>query len=287
MSVRKTLAFLFICLLGAVRTAHAQPEQEPDVQWAYASFFGTGWYKINDQRSAFIVRTAPRWYFGEAGIGDDGKREIGYVLRLPLTLGLNQFDFGDIPGIVDPDNYATASINVGFDVDIPVTERLSLRPNIEAGYGTILGESDYAWVYRGELRSRYRFSPGDIGWTLHGALGYAGHTPKSGSSDDFTYLSIAAELGHATRWRRKGGEQVNLHWQLGYTDFLDGLDFESAESNLTSVGNYWQIAASLAMEERPFRIWRLNFDRLGIGFNFSPSGEHEAIKLIFRSAYEL
>ena len=33
---------------------------EPAIHWAYASFFGTGWYKINDQRSSFIMRAPLR-----------------------------------------------------------------------------------------------------------------------------------------------------------------------------------------------------------------------------------
>ena len=277
---------LIAVLLWGACPVFAQDDPEPNVQWAYASFFGTGWYKIDDQRSAFVVRGTPRWSFGEAEIDENGKRSIGYILRLPLTLGLNQFEIADLPGIIDPDNFATASINVGFDVDIPINRRFSLRPNVEVGYGTVINESEWAWVYRAEARARYRFQPGDIGWTLHGAFGWAGHTPDVGNSDSFRYLSTTVERGHATGWQTKGGDKINLHWQIGYTDFLDSLAFENQATNAISVGNYWQVAASVANAERPIRIWRLKFDRLGLGYNFSPSGEHRAIRLIFRSSYD-
>ncbi len=64
-----------------------------------------------------------------------------------MTLGLAKLEFEDIPGILDPGNLTTASLNFSADADILVTTRLSLRPSAEVGYGRVLGESDYAWTY--------------------------------------------------------------------------------------------------------------------------------------------
>lgn len=282
---RVVLTVLFA--LWADQSAVAQTEPEPDVQWAYASFFGTGWYRIDDQRNAFIVRGTPRWQFGEAGFDESGQRQIGYTLRLPLTLGLKRSDFTDLPGTIDPDNFATVGINLGFDADIPVSRHLSLRPNAELGYGTVINDSEYAWIYRGEIRSRYEFQPNDPGWTAHAALGYAGHTPNHGRSDSFSYVTLAVERSHKTRWQTSEGERIQLHWQLGYTDFIDELDFNSNSTGQYSTGHTWQIAVSLAKTDQPFRFWRLKFDRLGLGYHFSPSSEHQAITLVFRSIYDL
>ena len=109
--------FVIAAVPGAPDRVAAQELIEPTRHWAYASFFGTGWYKINDQRSAFILRATPRWTVGDAGLSDDGTREFAYTLRVPLTIGFANLDFEDIPGILDPENYTTAGIGFSLDVD--------------------------------------------------------------------------------------------------------------------------------------------------------------------------
>ena len=135
-------SILILALLGPAAPANAQDLIEPTRHWAYASFFGTGWYKINDQRSTFILRASPRWTVGDASISEGGEREIAYTFRVPLTMGFANLDFEGIPGFLDPDNYTTASVGFSVDADIPITRRFSVRPSGEVGYGTILDESE-------------------------------------------------------------------------------------------------------------------------------------------------
>ncbi len=260
---------------------------EPTTHWAYASFFGTGWYKINDERSAFILRVAPRWTIGEAGIDDQGNREIAYTLRVPMTLGLAKLDFEDIPGILDPDNLTTASLNFSVDADIPVTTRFSLRPSAEVGYGTILGESDSARTYKGEIRSRYTFQSGKLDWGLVGGLGLVGHDPNEGRSDDFTYLAVGTEFAYPVNWPRSKNDQTMLYWHVLYTEFFDKVEFETSVEKLDSIANYWQVGLALGKNREPVRLWFLKFDRLGLAYNFSTTGELRGIKFVFRSMYDL
>ena len=260
---------------------------EPTTHWAYASFFGTGWYKINDERSAFILRVSPRWTFGEASIDNQGKREIAYTFRVPMTLGLAKLEFEDIPGILDPDNLTTASLNFSVDADIPVTKRFSLRPSAEIGYGTVLGESDSAWTYKGEIRSRYTFQSGKLDWGLIGGLGLVGYEPNEGPSDDFTYLAAGLEFEYPVNWPRSKNDQTMLYWHVLYTDFIDEIEFETGVEELDSVANYWQIGLALGKNREPVRLWFLKFDRLGLAYNFSTTGELRGIKFVFRSMYDL
>ena len=39
-------------------------------------------------------------------------------------------------------------------------------------------------------------------------------------------------------------------------------------------------------EDEPIKLWFLRFDRLGLAYNISPSGELRGIKFVFRSLYE-
>ncbi len=274
-------------LFLAPQESRSQELIDPTVHWAYASFFGTGWYKINDERSAFMLRVAPRWSVGEAGIDEDGKREIAYTLRLPITMGITKLDFDDIPGIIDPDNLSTASLNVSVDADIPVTGRFSVRPSAEVGYGQVLGESDSAWTYKGAVQGRYTFQSGKLDWSLLGGLGLVGFEPNEGLSDHFTYLTGGAEFSYPVNWPRSKNDQTMLYWHVSYTGFLDEIEFQTRTGELDFVDNYWQVGMALGKRKEPIRLWFLKFDRLGLAYNFSSSGELRGVKFVFASAYDL
>jgi hypothetical protein len=287
MSLPYVASLLLLSLLLMLNAARSQDLVEPTIHWAYASYFGTGWYKINDQRSAFILQTAPRWNYSEAGFDEDGNREIGYTFRVPVTIGLSNLDFEDIPGIVDPGNVVSLSVKFGVDADIPVTDRFSIRPNADFGYGAILDESIYAWTYRAEIRSKYSFEFGKLDWALLGALGYVGYTPNEGSSDDFNYVTIAAEFGYPINWPQIENDQTMLYWHAGYTDFIDVAKFKTGVDERDSVDSIWQIGVAMGRRREPVRIWFLKFDRLGLGYKYSDSSEHRGISIIFRSLYDL
>jgi hypothetical protein len=288
-AVRSLRAIVALIALGGAVGATAQdaPEFSPRVNWAYASYFGTGWYKVSDQRSAFIMRAAPRWQFGEAGFDDDGSRRIAYTVRVPLTLGLSRLDFEDVPGLIDPGNLATFSINSSVDADIPVTRRFSIRPSAEIGYGTVIGESDRALTWRAQLRGRYRFDSERVERALLGEVGLSGYDPNEGRSDDFGFVSIGMELGFPVDWFPSDGDQTMLYGHVIYTDFVNELDFGSDIGSLDAVASVWEAGLAIGRRENPIRIWRLNFDRLGLGFKSSPQSDLRGIKFIFRSFYEL
>ena len=286
---RWLLTGAWVLLLWSTDTPAQTPQQQllSDFNFAYASFFGTGWYKISDEREAFVIRAAPRWEMTEASLDEQGNREIGYTFRLPFTVGLARLEFDDIPGIVDPDNFSAMSVGMAFDADIPVNERLSVRPGAELGYATVIDQSEYSWNYRLEVRARYKFEPDAINWALFGSFGVVGDVPSEGSSGSFVFASIAAEFEHGTRWSTRSGKPLFFYWHVSYTDYLDEVEIGAGTPNLESIGNYWQVGASLGRKNDPIRIWRLEFDRLGLGYNYSTSNDLRGITLFFRSLYEL
>jgi hypothetical protein len=284
--------YVLACMITAAlflapQESRSQDLIDPTVHWAYASFFGTGWYRINDERSAFMLRVTPRWSVGEAGIDKEGNREIAYTFRLPMTLGVANFDFEDIPGIIDPDNFSTASLNFGVDADIPVTRRFSARPSIEVGYGQVLGESDSAWTYKGAVQGRYTFQSGRLDWSLLGGLGVAGYKPNEGPSDYFSFLKGGAEFGYPVSWPRSKNDQTMLYWHVTYTNFLDEIEFKTGIEELDAIASFWQVGMALGKRKEPIRLWFLKFDRLGLAYNFSSSGELRGVKFVFASAYDL
>lgn len=270
---------LAIALSIAPQTGVAQ-EIEPYVHWAYASYLGTGWYKVGDERSAFIMRAAPRWQRGEAGYDENGKRELAYTFRVPMTLGLTKLDFDDIPGIIDSENFSTASINFGMDVDIPITERYSIRPHMDAGYGTVLNESESALTYMIGIKSRYKMASEKLDWSLLLDVVHAGYDARITGTDDFAAVSIGAEFAYPLN-------RTTLYWHANYVDFIDKVKFVTGFNQIDSVSNYIQLGMAMGKRDGPIRIWFLKFDRLGLAYNYSTTGDMRGVKFVFRSLYDL
>ena len=274
------------CGFWHMGAATAQEAPEPTVHWAYASYFGTGWYRISDQQSAFIANFAPtlasgqtRWFGGRDG-------EAVYSIRVPVTVGLTRLDFEDVAGILDPENFSTVSAGLRADVDVPVTERFSWRPSVQLSYGTVIGESEYAWTYRGDVRARYTFSSGDLDWALIGAAGLVGYDANGGTDDAFTYAALGAEFSYPLPWFASKDSRTLLYWHLLYTDFLNRMEVEGHSDQFEEVTNYWQAGVAFGKEDRPIKLWFLQFDRLGLAYDVSPSGELRGIKFVFHSLYE-
>ena len=284
---RQRSASLILCgLLLLASPAFSQEAETPTVHWAYASFFGTGWYKINDQQSAFIANFAPLWksepatWFGEGGEG------ITYSLRVPITVGVARLDFDDVPGILDPDNFSTTSIGLRADLDVPITERFSVRPNAQVSYGTVIGESVYAWTYRGDVRARYRLGSRDKDRALVAAAGVVAFDANTGVDDSFTYATLAAEFTQPLRRFSSKDSEVLLHWHLAYTQFPNRPKAPGRLGQLDEISNYWQVGLAYARKGEEIRLWFLTFERLGLACDISPSSDLRGIKFVFRSLYD-
>ena len=281
---------LVFTVLGAA-SLHADPasSQEaptPSVHWAYASFFGTGWYKITDQQSAFIANFAPRWTTGDTGWSKVADQQAVFTVRIPVTLGVAQLDFEDVSGTLDPENFSAVSTGLRADLDLPVTTRLSVRPSIQLSWGTVIGENDHAWTYRGDVRGRYTIGSGNLDWALIGAAGLVGYDGNRGADDSFSYATLGAEFAYPVRWFSSAESQTLLYWHVLYADFLNRVEVQSDLGQTVEVTNYWQAGLAFGKQDKPLRVWFLQFDRLGLAYDISPSGELRGIKFVFNSLYD-
>ena len=84
-----TLAFLMYIISGNLlaQATEFQSREDParQVHWAMGAFFGTGWYKVDDNRSMYIFRIPPRQTLRESSIDEEGKRKLGIEIQYPLT----------------------------------------------------------------------------------------------------------------------------------------------------------------------------------------------------------
>ena len=264
------LALLSTALLLFFAESRAQESGASSVPWAYGAYFGTGWYRVAGDRDIYVIRYTPRWEYREAGFTEDGTREIGIEFRFPITFGLDNFSYDDLVGSADLDNLTSLSVTPGIDITIPITEKWSLKPFAAVGWGSAFNKGESVLTYWGGVKSRYSFQHGKLDWALLNSVTYVGHKPSIGPSDDF----------------KLGGEQVLLSWHAMYTTFEDDLEQLIDDNQSVPITDQWEFGASIRKDDNPIKIWWLSFDRLGLAYRFSTSGDFKGISFVFRSIFD-
>jgi hypothetical protein len=251
------------------------------VHWAYSSFFGTGWYRVEDARSVFVIRAPIRQILRESSFTETGSRKLGVEIRYPLTIGMH--DIEDLGGIIENDNFATASFTPGIELEIPINQRWYLRTLAHVGWGSDLGNDDSAWIYYAGIKSRYVFPAKNHQWSLLNGLYYAGYTPDEGRSDHLAVAQIGVELLQPLKKATIKGEPIDLHWTFMYSFLGNELHFNLPDGSFDPIQDQMEVSLQMSFRNRPFRVWFFDVQRLGLGYQFSTSGEFTAITFSMRS----
>lgn len=278
--------FFSACLLFSFAESRAQETPASTVPWAYGAYFGTGWYRIDGDREIYVFRYTPRWEYREASFSEDGTRTIGIEFRFPITAGLDNFSYDDLVGSVDPDNLTSLSVTPGIDITVPITEKWQLRPFAAVGWGGTFNNSESVLTYWGGVKSRYSSQHGKLDWALLNSVTYVGHTPSEGPSDDFWPIMAALEFDYPLGNLKLGGEQSILNWYGMYTTFENRLENRLDDDSSVQITDQWEFGISIHKEHTPIKIWWFKYDRLGLAYRFSTSGDFKGISFVFRGVFD-
>ncbi len=272
---------VFLTLGPRESLAGEKSDFEP-VNWAYSSFFGTGWYQIKDARSVFVLRIPPRQTLRKSSISETGERKFGIEIKYPLTIGLH--DVEDLGGIIENDNFGTVAFAPGVELEIPVNQRWYLRPFAHIGWGKELEVGDSAWIYSVGIKSSYTFpSRTKYEWSLLNSFYYAGYTPDRGRSDYLAVAEVGVELLHPLNNAKLIGRPIDLHWYLMYSFLGNELHFNLPDGSFDPISDQLEIGLQMSFRDGPFEFWIFKVHRLGLGYSFSSSGEFSAITFSMRS----
>ncbi|MCX2982311.1 hypothetical protein EYC98_15720 [Halieaceae bacterium IMCC14734] len=278
------LAAALLMVLSAVATAGTSGTDGGNLHWAYSSFFGTGVYRVGDNKSVTVLNPTARWRYTEADYEQGGERQLGWNFRLPMAVGLHRFDLDDIPGIVDPDNVGSISVTPGVDLDIPVTERWTLRPSANLGWGSLTDGSESAWTYWLGINSRYRFNTGNLQWALLNSLSYVGYNPSQDRNEDMFPLMTGLEFAYPLPWKL-AQNPLEVNWHVTYTVYHNNLDYIVQRQQIVKAVDQWQAGIALGRQGQRLQFWRFKFDRVGLTFNRA-GNDVSGVKLYFRSVFD-
>jgi hypothetical protein len=283
-------AFLILLILISVpsfvkaQAVARDPESVRQVHWAMGAFFGTGWYEVDDNRSVFVFRIPPRQTIRKSGWDENGKRKIGVEIHYPLSFGLHNFD--DIPDFVDFDNYGTVTFTPGVQVEIPVNLKWSLRPYAHIGGGYERESGKWAGIWYGGIKSRYLLGESKkLRWSLLNAIYYAGYKPEFEERGRYGSVMGGLEFNQPLGSLTLRGDPLRLNWHVTYNYLFDRLNFHVEQDTVESIQDQWEIGLALALENKPLKIWFMNFEHIGLSYKRSSNGHYRAISVNLRSPF--
>jgi len=280
---------LQIFLLGILfpGEGRAQQEEAPvdfsEINWAYATAFGTGVYRVRDDLDVFILHMQPSWTKKIAWNKLFGARPVLLEIRFPLTFGVHSYHFeGILEEFLDLD-IRQVSFAPGAVIELPMSGRWTLRPYGHLGWGTqTRGEKDSAWIYWGGIKSRLKFSFAGQSFGLLNGLTVYGYKPSFGASQDFSELLTGLE------WDIPLGK---LHWQeeplflkthFVYYYYLDHLKFIYEFETPPELSWQWEIGLSLGKKSK-IKIWFFSFERIGVAYRYGR--DTRGIRIYTRSTF--
>jgi hypothetical protein len=279
----------FLCLILAAPVLQAQAvlpagsEPPKQVHWAVGAFFGTGWYRVDDNRSVYVLRIPPRQTLSRASLDEDGNRQLGIEVQYPVSLGLNRLD--EIPDFVEFDNYSTISFTPGVQVEVPINPRWSLRPYAHVGYGWESETQEGAAIWYGGVKSRYLLSDSRSRWSLLNGLFFAGYKPEFEDRGQYASFMTGLEAKHPIQSFRLDDDPLYLNWYLTYDWFFDELSFHIDAERVESFRDQWELGLALGKRDAPIKIWFMSFEHIGLAYRWSSDANFNAITVNFRSPF--
>lgn len=278
MPIKALIRSLAICLHAAVAlsTAHAaetRASSEADlINFAFARYLGTGFYTTGDSR-VFVLQIPLTHTLREI---DLERRESGYMLRLPLTIGLVDFENivdGEIPDIED---VGTISLVPGVEYLYPVKSNWSLQPFIDLGLAHDLHNDINVRVFGVGMKSFAWFGHGNNTLLLGNRLLYASeNTIDIDGSSDFAVFETGLDYHIPTEMSVLGHFfNVSLYYVNHY--YLNDLVFVRILNNPIQLSSSNEFGFTFSL---PQVSWLPDDPRLGFGVQIS--GDIRVYRVVF------
>jgi hypothetical protein len=259
-----------------VLTGSVASGQEPEdiYHWAYSAAFGTGTYRIGDDR-VFVIRVSPQYELGK--IADE---QITVNFRLPITAGIQDLDL-DIEGIAD--SISTLSFVPGLQLEYPVTDRWMLKMFGHYGWGWDLSGDEKANIHFGGVNSRYALRTDEtLGVDLLNSLQWYGYRTSNDQSDRFARMITGLEAN----WPLEGwtiyDRQIYFKPHILHFWYFDNIGFRQIFDQPVELKEEVEIGLALGIKER-MSVLIFKVDRIGIGYRIG--NESRGIRFYLSSVF--
>jgi hypothetical protein len=240
------LALLALIVVGGPgNPIRVQAAEDNTINYAYATWIGTGYYRVKNQR-VWVFR-APLSYT----LRETNREDWGLDLLLPVTFGVNEF-------MDDDETVASATFVPGLMVSYPVLDNWWLKPFAQFGVGNDFSSGELAYIYAAGIKSLVRFELDGFDIELGNALVMAENTSSErGRDNGFSMGEIGLNVRLPLDFKVQN-KPTNLNIFTVYTEFLNSLDFFQAPNDEIDINRLYKFGLALGVDG--------NLDILGFAF---------------------
>jgi hypothetical protein len=261
-STRKIQSSVLICLFtacflladGYATMAISDVDNEELVNYAFATWIGSGIYRTGDRKMA-ILRVPLRYT-----LRTPEEAVPGLKLLLPLTIGYYDYDDSAV-------NFGTGSFVPGLEFAVPVNKNWTLKPFGQFGVGKDTGGGNLVYIYGGGVRSLVSIPYNKFTFGIGNSLILADERDKDGDiGSEFNMFEAGLDIKHPLGVSI-GGRQLDAGLYFVVSRFFNGYEFVEPDGDSDSIKTLFEVGITLGAKE-PFNIWKVNLDRIGIDFRF-------------------
>jgi len=249
------------------------------LHWAYSAAYGTGFYRIGEDK-VFVAKVEAKIKLG--WLQNQG---VDTTLKLPVTFGLQNFDLGEVGDILDlVSSLKTVTFVPGLAFDLPIKGSWILKPYVHYGMGARLSGGERAQIHYFGINSWLELpSIGDFRLHLFNGLQWFGQNPNRGSSDGFARVVTGLEgnirLGHLAI----SGRSLYFKPHIVHYWYFDSLGFSQIFDPPVEIRQEFEVALAVGIEER-ISLKLFSFDRLGIAYK--GGGDIHGIRIYISSIFQ-
>jgi len=259
---RHVCSFLIIVVFTALlifadgydTNAIADVDNEELVNYAFATWIGSGIYRSGDRKMA-ILRIPLRYE-----LRTPEEAVPGVKLLLPVTLGY--YDYRN--SAVD---FGTGAFVPGVELAFPVNNNWTLKPFGQFGVGKDTGNGNLVYIYGAGLRSLVSVPYNKYTFSIGNSLILADERDKHGDiGSGFNMFEAGLDIRHplGTSFR---GRDLDASVYCVVSRFFNSYEFVEPDGDSDNINTLFEVGLTLGTDE-PFNIWKVSLDRIGIDYRF-------------------
>jgi len=262
---QSALSAILLLMLAAVASAQTPAETQTDeavgqsLNYVFATDLGSGVYEL-DGRTLQIYR-----FTYEKELREVDEDTLGVRFVMPLTFGFFDFTPLDVLSEGIPTRVDSFSLVPGFELDYLMENDWHLVPYARGGVSVASSSVD-GWLYgvgvRVERERRWRgwdtFARSELNFS---GVGYRQDLP----ADEFVRFRQGISLARGMKWKIRGREV-----EFGMYGIFDLILDPPTAPVVDGHREPLQAEFGVTVNTRPpFKIWRWDAPRLGIGYRFA------------------
>jgi len=263
------LLVVLLPLAGAPAVCQTPGEADlPKVNVPFVMHYGVGSFSAGQQtlrafsaRATFKLRSYQRDRWG---------------LRLRLTGVIATYDFRSVTDLT-VDNLQTVAFVPGLEFQVPLGDRVTLRPFQDLGLGRALDDGRTFLVSSTGILSEFVFPWKGFEFGIEPSLKYSFSVAEGDRYDeDFGDFVLAADARHHL-WFDLAGYTPVLGVYVGYTNYFDDLVFGVADGTPVRLTQQYDVGIAADFVPR-IKVWLFRIPRVSVGWAFGDNGSGVRIR---------